>query len=156
MEVMRDGSVRGRIVLTADSDAEYVDAKTIMCLMDHVYPKVYSMIFGDDFSELFIHAYQYEKFTVVKQFVPIYDMSESDSKETREMFEQYLPAHRRIYGNNIMIIGGRVPRIDYQLIDRRLLEKEKVEYNSQNLYGELFYSFYKSLGYIDTPTKAKD
>ena len=55
--------------------------------MDNIYPKVYSMIFGDDFSELFIYAYQYEKFTVVKQFVPIYDMSESDSKETREMFE---------------------------------------------------------------------
>ena len=83
-------------------------------------------------------------------------MSESDSKETREMFEQYLPAHRRKYGNNIMIIGGRIPRSDYQLIDRRLLEKEKVEYNSTNLYRELFYSFYKSLGYIDTPAKAKD
>lgn len=156
MEVMRDGSVRGRVVLVADSAAEYVDVKTIMAFMDNIYPKVYSMIFGDDFSELFIYAYQYEKFTVVKQFVPIYDMSESDSKETREMFEQYLPAHRRKYGNNIMIIGGRIPRSDYQLIDRRLLEKEKVEYNSTNLYRELFYSFYKSLGYIDTPAKAKD
>ena len=156
MEVMRDGSVRGRVVLVADSAAEYVDVKTIMAFMDNIYPKVYSMIFGDDFSELFIYAYQYEKFTVVKQFVPIYDMSESDSKETREMFEQYLPAHRRKYGNNIMIIGGRIPRSDYQLIDRRLFEKEKVEYNSTNLYRELFYSFYKSLGYIDTPAKAKD
>ncbi|WP_197037034.1 AlbA family DNA-binding domain-containing protein [Faecalibacterium prausnitzii] len=156
MEVMRDGSVRGRVVLVADSAAEYVDVKTIMAFMDDIYPKVYSMIFGDDFSELFIHAYQYEKFTVVKQFVPIYDMSESDSKEIRETFEQYLPAHRRKYGNNIMIIGGRIPRSDYQLIDRRLLEKEKVEYNSTNLYRELFYSFYKSLGYIDTPAKAKD
>lgn len=156
MEVMQDGSVRGRVILTADSDAEYVDAKTIMCLMDHVYPKVYSMIFGDDFSNLFVCAHQYEKFTVVKQFVPIYDMSESDSQETRELFEQYLPAHRKKYGNNTVIIGGRLPRSDYLLIDRRYFDLAKIEYNTENLYRELFYSCYKSLGYIDKPTMAKD
>ena len=92
----------------------------------------------------------------MKQFVPIYDMSESDSQETRELFEQYLPAHRKKYGNNTVIIGGRLPRSDYLLIDRRYFDSAKIEYNTENLYRELFYSCYKSLGYIDKPTMAKD
>ena len=52
--------------------------------MNEIYPTVYSMIFGEKFYKTFVHANQYEKLTVVKQFVPIYDMSVSDSLEVEK------------------------------------------------------------------------
>ena len=82
-------------------------------------------------------------------------MSVSDSLEVRERYKRYLPEHRKKYGNNIIIIGGRLPRNDYLIIDRRFFDKGNIKYNSENLYRELFYSSYKSLGYIDSPNDLK-
>ena len=155
MEVMYDGSVCGRILLTGEENDECIDVKVVFALMNEIYPTVYSMIFGEKFYKTFVHANQYEKLTVVKQFVPIYDMSVSDSLEVRERYKRYLPEHRKKYGNNIIIIGGRLPRNDYLIIDRRFFDKGNIKYNSENLYRELFYSSYKSLGYIDSPNDLK-
>lgn len=156
MEVMCDGSVRGRVLLMGEPNAECINVTMIIFFMDVVFPKIYSMIFGEQFYKLFVHAHKYEKFTVVKQFVPIYDMSASDSKEIREQYAQYLPDHKKKYGNNIMIIGGRFPRNDYLIIDQQLFNNEKIKYNAENLYKELFRSMYANLGYIDAPAMVKD
>ena len=139
-----------------EPNAECINVTMIIFFMDVVFPKIYSMIFGEQFYKLFVHAHKYEKFTVVKQFVPIYDMSASDSKEIREQYAQYLPDHKKKYGNNIMIIGGRFPRNDYLIIDQQLFNNEKIKYNAENLYKELFRSMYANLGYIDAPAMVKD
>ena len=53
------------------------------------------------------------------------------------------------YGNNIIANNNRIPLNGFINIDKSLFDLNKVKFNNDNLYGQLFYTSYFLLGYID-------
>lgn len=150
MEILPDGSVRCRVILTGDPNRFEVDITRIGYYIHNVFRDVYSIILGDRFSKIFLYAHKYERLTVLKQFVPFYNLGYKDSDEDKQRFAQYLISHRDKYGNNLMIESNRLPKNDYFLIDQRLFDEYKIRFNSENLLDELFSSSHFNLGYIDS------
>ena len=99
------------------------------------------MIFQEALPKEFVYTYKYEKLTVLKQFIPVYDML-ARSNPGKQTLEGYLNKHEQKYGNNLIIESSRYPKNDYLLIDRRYFDE---------LYGKLFHSKFFNLGYIDSP-----
>jgi hypothetical protein len=149
MEIMLDGSVRGRLLLIATPETADVDITSLFYYSSSFLRKVYSLIFGDDYSEIFIYAQKYEKLTVLKQFVPFYKLGTEDSESDKNRYREYLENHKRKYGNNLIMTSNRIPKSDYVIIDRKYFDELNMAYNTGNLYRELFYSAFMNLGYID-------
>lgn len=146
IEIMIDGSVRGRILLISDNTKK-VDIGSIIygynCFMD-----IYTLIFGEHFYKSFIRALKYEKLTVLKQFVPYYASFNYDKELCRFLFE-----HKNKYGNNIIISGNRIPSNDFLIIDKRYLESNNIKFTNKNLILQLFSTYYVNLGYLDLPKR---
>jgi hypothetical protein len=149
MEIMLDGSVRGRLLLIATPETADVDITSLFYYSSSFLRKVYSLIFGDDYSEIFVYAQKYEKLTVLKQFVPFYKLGTEDSESDKNKYREYLENHKRKYGNNLIMTSNRIPKSDYVIIDRKYFDELNIAYNTGNLYRELFYSAFMNLGYID-------
>lgn len=149
MEIMLDGSVRGRLLLIATPETADVDITSLFYYSGSFLRKVYSLIFGDSYSEIFVYAQKYEKLTVLKQFVPFYKLGTDDSESDKNRYREYLKNHKRKYGNNLIMTSNRVPKSDYEIIDRKYFDELNMAYNTENLYHELFYSAFMNLGYID-------
>lgn len=149
MEIMLDGSVRGRLLLIATPETMDVDITSLFYFSSSFLRKVYSLIFGDDYSEIFVYAQKYEKLTVLKQFVPFYKLGTEDSESDKNRYREYLENHKRKYGNNLIMTSNRIPKSDYEIIDRKYFDELNMAYNTENLYHELFYSAFMNLGYID-------
>lgn len=149
MEIMLDGSVRGRLLLIATPETADVDITSLFYYSSSFLRKVYSLIFGDDYSEIFVYAQKYEKLTVLKQFVPFYKLGTEDSESDKNRYREYLENHKRKYGNNLIMTSNRIPKSDYVIIDRKYFDELNMAYNTGNLYRELFYSAFMNLGYID-------
>lgn len=154
IEIMCDGSVRCRIILTSNSGQPKVNISHIM-YMQSVFREVYTMLLGKRFSEIFIYAHKYERLKVLKQFVPYYGFPENDEAAMKYGFNNFLPSHQRKYGNNLIVEGNRFPKNDYFPIDRRYFSNYKEKYNTEQLVFELFRSVYYNLGFID-PLKEID
>lgn len=152
MEIMEDGSVKCRVVLSGTLNEMNVDISIIGYYICHVFKNVYAMIFGKKFSKIFVHAHKYEKLTVLKQFIPFYNVNSKDGY----FFSQFLFKHQRKYGNNLIIGSNRIPHNDYFLIDKKLFSDYKIKYNTENLIAVLFESGYNNLGYIDSLNEIKD
>ncbi len=146
IEIMCDGSVRLRTVLVSEPESEKVDISIINYLR-FIAEKVYTEIFQENFSSIFISAQKYEKLTVIKQFIPYYNLTGSGKKV--ESLNAYLPKHIEKYGNNLMVENSRLPKSDYFIIDKRWFNTQKIKYDTKNLIGELFLSDYLDLGFID-------
>lgn len=149
MEIMLDGSVRGRLLLIATPETADVDITSLFYYSSSFLKKVYSLIFGDSYSEIFVYAQKYEKLTVLKQFVPFYKLGTEDSESDKNRYREYLKNHKRKYGNNLIMTSNRIPKSDYEIIDRKYFDELNMVYNTENLYRELFYSAFINLGYID-------
>lgn len=149
MEIMLDGSVRGRLLLIATPETADVDITSLFYYSSSFLRKVYSLIFGDGYSEIFVYAQKYEKLTVLKQFVPFYKLGTEDSECDKNRYREYLKNHKRKYGNNLIMTSDRIPKSDYEIIDRKYFDELNMAYNTENLYRELFYSAFMNLGYID-------
>lgn len=149
MEIMLDGSVRGRLLLIATPETADVDITSLFYYSSSFLRKVYSLIFGDGYSEIFVYAQKYEKLTVLKQFVPFYKPGTEDSESDKNRYREYLENHKRKYGNNLIMTSNRIPKSDYVIIDRKYFDELNIAYNTGNLYRELFYSAFMNLGYID-------
>ena len=149
MEIMLDGSVRGRLLLIATPETADVDITSLFYYSSSFLRKVYSLIFGDGYSEIFVYAQKYEKLTVLKQFVPFYKLGTEDSESDKNRYREYLENHKRKYGNNLIMTSNRIPKSDYVIIDRKYFDELNMAYNTENLYRELFYSAFMNLGYID-------
>lgn len=89
MEVFPDGSARGRILLNADPNSCQVDISIFIYCLGLVYQKIYSMIFQEALPKEFVYTYKYEKLTVLKQFIPVYDML-ARSNPGKQTLEGYL------------------------------------------------------------------
>lgn len=149
MEIMLDGSVRGRLLLIATPETADVDITSLFYYSSSFLKKVYSLIFGDGYSEIFVYAQKYEKLTVLKQFVPFYKLGTEDSESDKNRYREYLENHKRKDGNNLIMTSNRIPKSDYEIIDRKYFDELNIAYNTGNLYRELFYSAFMNLGYID-------
>lgn len=149
MEIMRDGSVRCRVILTKNSSANTTSISIIPYLFFHVFKDVYRMIMGDDLEKHFIYAYKYESLTVVRQFVPSYEFREDTDQESLTFYGRLLPEHRKKYGNNLIIESNRIPKNDYSLIDRRLFDYANMKFTADALFDELFASEHTNLGFIE-------
>ena len=149
IEVMLDGSVRGRLILFCDKSTKVDICSIINC--NKFFVDIYKLIFGQNFSTYFVSALKYEKITVIKQFTPYYSAFEND-----EVFSKYLQKHQQKYGNNLVISGNRIPPTGFHIIDKRLFEDHNIEFNNDRLIEELFYSYYCNLGYLDSPGNQGD
>lgn len=144
IEIMQDGSVRGRLLLCCDKEYK-VDVANIFFGYKH-FREIYKRIFGKDFHKNFIYASRYEKLTVLKQISTFYSEFDKDEK-----LKNYYKHHKEKYGNILIINGNRIPSNGYSIIDKRYIENKGLEYNNDNLLTELFTSGYINLGYIDLP-----
>lgn len=149
MEILPDGSVRGRIVFIAPTDGVNSNgiASGVVSMMYSFFKEVYASIFKDNFCSNFIEARAYEKLTVLKMFKPKI-LSNTDD-EFYEKFEQFDVQHNNKYGSNIIINSNRIPMNDFYVIDKKALQERKIKYNDENLFNELFGTAYYLLGYVD-------
>ena len=149
MEILPDGSVRGRIVFIAPTDGGKSNIITsgVISVMYSFFEDAYSSIFGNRFCSNFIEARKYEKLTVLKMFEP--KILSNPNDEFYEKFEQFSVQHNNKYGSNVIINSNRIPMNDFYVIDKKALQERKIKYNDENLFNQLFGTSYYLLGYID-------
>lgn len=146
IEIMGDGSVRCRSILSADENNK-VNISNMLILI--YFKKVYEKIIGEEIYKDFINAYKYEKLTVLKQFEPYFNFDNNQPKEEIEKFEAYMQSHQEKYGKNLIITGNRIPKSEYMYIDKKIFDNCNIEFNKDNLLSELFQTEYFMLGFID-------
>lgn len=146
IEIMPDGSAKFRIVITSEIDS---DIANIGQLLIHVgtFEEIYKEIFLKDFSKNFINAHKYENLVVLKQFSPQIMLDGNDTYH--DVFKEYDSKHTEKYGRNLIISSNRIPKNGFINIDKSYLDNYKIEYNSNNIIKELFYTENRLLGYID-------
>ncbi len=147
IEIMADGSVKGRIILLTFGMSNPVmsDISALLFVTD-IYKKVYSMIFGESHFKSFTYALKYEKLTVLKQFTPYYKSVRAD---INQRFSNSLNKHNEKYGNNLIINSGRYPYVGFKTIDKKYFDDIKEKYSYSNLLNRLFPDAFAVLGYID-------
>lgn len=152
IEIMCDGSVRSRIILSCVPGETQADITGTIHIKG-VFSDIYKMIFGVNFNKIFVHAHKYEKLTVLKQFTPMYSFY---ALEDDDRYRNYLLNHRENYGDNLIVNSNRTPKNDYMLIDKSYFDTYKIRYNNDNLISELFFSYHFNLGYIDLPENTEE
>lgn len=145
IEIMHDGSVRCRVILTSNGNDFKVDI-TGIGFMHFVFSEIYKKLMGTEFSKIFVYAQKYERLTVLKQFIPYFGLG---TEKEKQKYAEYLLDHERKYGKNLIVSGNRFPKNDYFFIDRKLFDKYRTKYNTKNLVYEFFFSRHCDLGYID-------
>lgn len=149
LEIMFDGSVRGRIILVNDLNSTKVNLFPIVNALT-TFEKIYSILVCNDIEHIFVTAHKYQRLTVLRQFVPYCDIS--NMGDDNYGYETYLQDHKKMYGGNMIVTSGRIPYCDYSLIDRRTFDQYNAKYNRENLLQILFANAYVNMGYIDPPS----
>lgn len=147
MEIMSDGSVKIRILLTNNENKPQVDIRCIMSILS-IFQDIYSKLFEKKFERNFIGAYKYEELTVQKQFTSLiqYDVKENDrnDKEWKDFQVRYIEN----YGNNLIITGDRIPRDGLYFLDKRYFNRIETEITNHSIIEELFRSHFSFVGYV--------
>lgn len=146
MEILPDGSFRCRVLIISKQKDNVASISSIT-LIYSLFADIYEKVFGDDFAVNFIEAYKYEKLTVLRLFQP--KILVNGDGEFIKKIDDYYKNHVIRYGGNMVISNNRVPMTGFINIDKSLFELNKVEFNSKNLYQQLFYTNYAYLGYFD-------
>ncbi len=149
IEIMADGSVRCRVLLTKNEDEDNVNTLIIPSLLGLGFCKIYKMVMGDGFSDAFIYAKKYEQLTVLKQFVPYLNYGIGDLEEKPKELMDTANKHKSKYGENVIIESIRTPPSDYITIDKRFFDNYGIDFNEENLVNELFASPNDYLGFLD-------
>lgn len=141
IHIMPDGSTKFRIMLFGLPNHNKVDiviiSKMLMLIED-----IYKSFFDKQLAKDFICAHKYEKLTVINQFIPYYDLPDP-------RFEEYCDQHKNKYGGNIIVSGNRIPKNDFNIIDRRAFEENGIKYTYDNLVKQLISIHQISMGFID-------
>ena len=153
IEISINGSVRSRILLRSDPGETTINLALVESFHKN-YESIYNQLFGEDFAKTFLYARKYEKITVLKQFVPMYEY-DSDT-EMGSILNKYLDEHIDKYGNNLVIEGNRIPADGYTLIDKQYIDNLGWEYSDKGIIEALFSSQYFNLGFIDPPTEMEE
>lgn len=143
IEIMGDGSVKLRILLTNNGENDYVDITSFSNIL-WIFKEIYRKIFKD-FEDIYISAYKYQKLTILKQFFPIMVFSEKEVNIANDIYFK----HKINYGDNRIITSDRIPKSGMMVINKRYFNRLKIEYNTDNIVNELFISEFNDLGYID-------
>lgn len=149
IEIMVDGSVRCRVILSKALDNEYTSVTSIVYYLHVIFREIYSLVMGEELAKLFVYAQKYERLTVLRQFTPNYILGSNEKKANIERFHHHLLNQMSKYGGNTIVEGNRYPRNDYNLIDRRWFDNMEIQYTATSLFDALFSSIYANLGYID-------
>ncbi|MGN0613919.1 MAG: helix-turn-helix domain-containing protein [Porcipelethomonas sp.] len=151
VEIMCDGSIKGRVILNNIDNNPEADISYIGFWICNVFKEIYKIFFGEKFYRIFVYAQKYEKLTVLKQFIPYYRLDDTSSDDDKKYFSRYLENHKLKYGNNLIVDSNRFPKNDYLVIDKTVFNSNRKKYNNDNLLSELFSSEHFNLGYIDEP-----
>lgn len=143
IEIMGDGNVKLRILLTNNGENDFVDITSFSNIL-WIFKEIYKKIFKD-FEDIYISAYKYQKLTILKQFFPIMVFSEKEVNFANDIYFK----HKINYGDNRIITSDRIPKSGMMVIDKRYFDRLKIEYNTDNIVDQLFISQFYDLGYID-------
>ena len=146
MEILPDGSFRCRIIICSETDSS-IAYISLITMIHSLFKEIYAIVFGNNFVSNFIEAKKYEKLTVLKLFQP--KIAVTGESKYVEKFNKLFNDHIIKYGNNIIANNKRIPLNGFINIDKSLFDLNKVKFNNDNLYGQLFYTSYFLLGYID-------
>ena len=146
MEILPDGSFRRRIIICSETDSS-IAYISLITMIHSLFKEIYAIVFGNNFVSNFIEAKKYEKLTVLKLFQP--KIAVTGESKYVEKFNKLFNDHIMKYGNNIIANNNRIPLNGFINIDKSLFDLNKVKFNNDNLYGQLFYTSYFLLGYID-------
>lgn len=146
MEILPDGSFRCRVIIVAEKNSSIASTSHVT-LIQTLYSKIYESIFGENFSKCFIQADRYEKLIVIKQFQPKIMVKNGDVYES--IVNEYFNNHLIKYGNNIIVNSNRVPFTGFLTLDKNIFELNGIEFTTKNIYEQLFYTSYLTMGYID-------
>ena len=146
MEILPDGSFRCRIIICSENDSS-IAYISLITMIHSLFKEIYAIVFGNNFVSNFIEAKKYEKLTVLKLFQP--KIAVTGESKYVEKFNKLFNDHIIKYGNNIIANNNRIPLNGFINIDKSLFDLNKVKFNNDNLYGQLFYTSYFLLGYID-------
>lgn len=146
MEILPDGSFRCRIIICSETDSS-IAYISLITMIHSLFKEIYAIVFGNNFVSNFIEAKKYEKLTVLKLFQP--KIAVTGESKYVEKFNKLFNDHIIKYGNNIIGNNNRIPLNGFINIDKSLFDLNKVKFNNDNLYGQLFYTSYFLLGYID-------
>lgn len=146
MEILPDGSFRCRIIICSETDSS-IAYISLITMIHSLFKEIYAIVFGNNFVSNFIEAKKYEKLTVLKLFQP--KIAVTGESKYVEKFNKLFNDHIIKYGNNIIANNNRIPLNGFINIDKSLFDLNKVKFNNDNLYGQLFYTSYFLLGYID-------
>lgn len=149
-EIMSDGSVRSRVLITTNFHDGKTSINEILFLTATTYRDLFKILMGRPLEKAFVHAQKYEKLTVIRQFSPCYVIDSNDAEEVAQAYRERHRQHMSKYGNNKIIEGNRHPRNDFQLIDKRMISDANQKFNLQNLCDALFNTVYFDLGYIES------
>lgn len=147
LEVMYDGSIRSRILLQATPNTNRVNIGNVMELL-YISKQIYTRIFGDAFSKIHVYSRKYEYLHVIKQFTPFFSYTGGDPSLV-DYFNSCYEKHCAKYGGNLILISSRVPKVEYDVIDRRYLQAIGAPYDAPNLVDALFFSEHSLMGFID-------
>lgn len=146
MEILPDGSFRCRIIICSETDSS-IAYISLITMIHSLFKEIYAIVFGNNFVSNFIEAKKFEKLTVLKLFQP--KIAVTGESKYVEKFNKLFNDHIIKYGNNIIANNNRIPLNGFINIDKSLFDLNKVKFNNDNLYGQLFYTSYFLLGYID-------
>ena len=146
MEILPDGSFRCRIIICSETDSS-IAYISLITMIHSLFKEIYAIVLGNNFVSNFIEAKKYEKLTVLKLFQP--KIAVTGESKYVEKFNKLFNDHIIKYGNNIIANNNRIPLNGFINIDKSLFDLNKVKFNNDNLYGQLFYTSYFLLGYID-------
>ena len=149
IEIMKDGSVRMRFILTSDNNSEQNISMASALLLHGKFKEVYSYIFKEELSSSFIYAKYYEKLKVLKQFHPIlfYENEVSDA-DSLNNYRKALEDHIRQTGHDIVITDDRIPKTGLYYIDRYFFEKNGLEFSEKEIIDVLFGSRFVFMGSV--------
>ena len=146
MEILPDGSFRSRILICSEIDSSIASISSITMIYS-LFREIYEIVFGKNFLSNYIEAKKYEKLTVLKLFQP--KIVVTGETKYAEQFNKLFNDHLIKYGNNIISNNNRIPLNGFINIDKSLFDLNKIKFNNDNLYGQLFYTGFYLLGYFD-------
>lgn len=151
IEVMDDGSVRLRILLSTKDNSKQASITGIDTLL-YCFREIYSTIVGNDFDKHFVYAQKYERLTVLRQFAPYYSYNGNDSEETKDIYDQLEKNHVMKYGDNNIVIGNRSPANGYLLLNNHWFDQFKIDWETNSIIQILFRSQFQNLGFVEKPS----
>lgn len=154
VEIMSDGSVRLRILLSNNNPSDSSVNMVLPLTFLTTFSKVYKYIFESILEDEFVYAKKYEKLTVNKQFTVLYDEGEYIQNSDEEAWNrnqrimELQREHIEKTGEDLVVTDNRIPKVVFFTIDKKAMEEDNFEYNADNITNSLFTCRYMNIDYI--------